>query len=73
MELEVDNSHLARKDEGDSLSATDSVPQNDHAVAEPVLIEQLQLQPHTIGEESFSGAEYQREDDHLKFVNKTSS
>src|SRR2546425_13331983 len=34
-----------------SVSATDSVPQNDHAVAEPVLVNQFQLQPHTIREE----------------------
>src|SRR5262245_6905172 len=55
------------------LVATDRIPQNDHAVPEPALIEQLQLQPHTIGEEPFSGAEYHRKDDHVKFVNKTSS
>jgi len=55
------------------LSATDTVPQSDHAVPEALLIEQLQLQPHTIREELFSGADYHREDDHLKFVNKTSS
>ena len=34
-----------------SVSATDSVPQNDHAVAEPLLVNQFQLQPHTIREE----------------------
>src|SRR5215510_2209254 len=39
----------------ESVSATDSVPQNDHAVAEPVLVNQFQLQPHTIREEPFSG------------------
>ena len=61
-----DNQDEVEKDEyqGDG-SATDSVPQNDHAVPEPVLIEQLQLQPHAIGKEPFSGADYHREDDHL--------
>jgi hypothetical protein len=46
-----------------SVSATDSVPQNDHAVAEPVLVNQFQLQPHTIREEPFSGADDRRADD----------
>lgn len=32
-------------------SATDGVPQNEQAVAEPALFDQLQLQPHTIREE----------------------
>src|SRR5215470_12949706 len=35
-------------------SATDSVPQKDHAVGESVLVDQFQLQPHTIREEPFS-------------------
>ena len=55
-----------------SVSATDSVPQNDHAVAEPALINQFQLQPHTIREVPFSGADDRRADEHLKLVNKTS-
>jgi hypothetical protein len=29
------------------------VPQKDHAVAEPVLVDQFQLQPHTISENRF--------------------
>jgi hypothetical protein len=53
-------------------SATDSVPQNDHAVAEPELVDQLQLQPHTIREEPFSGADDHWANDHLKLVDKTS-
>ena len=53
----------------ESVSATDSVPQNDHAVAEPVLVNQFQLQPHTIREELFSGADDRRADEHLKLVN----
>jgi hypothetical protein len=32
-------------------SATHYVPQKDHAVAEPVLVDQFQLQPHTVQEE----------------------
>jgi hypothetical protein len=55
-----------------SVSATDSVPQNDHSVAESMLVKQFQLQPHTIREEPFSGADDRRADEHLKFVNKTS-
>ncbi len=54
-----------------SVSATDSVPQKDHAVAEPVLVNQFQLQPHTIGEEPFSGADDRRAEEHLNLVNKT--
>jgi hypothetical protein len=46
---------------------------SDHAVPETLVIEQLQLQPHTIREKSFSAADYHGEDDHLKFVNKASS
>jgi hypothetical protein len=41
-------------------------------VAEPVLVNQFQLQPHTIREEPFSGADDRRADEHLKLVNKTS-
>ena len=53
-------------------SATDNVPQKDHAVAEPVLVDQFRLQPHTIREEPFSGGDDRRADEHLKLVNKTS-
>jgi len=53
-------------------SATDNVPQKDHAVGEPVLVDQFRLQPHTIREEPFSGADDRRADEHLKLVNKTS-
>jgi hypothetical protein len=38
----------------------DSVPHNDRAVAEPVLVNRFQLQPHTIREEPFSGADDRR-------------
>jgi hypothetical protein len=44
-----------------SKAKMDTVPQSDHAVPEALLIEQLQLQPHTIREEPFSGADYHRE------------
>ncbi len=54
------------------VSATDSIPQTDHAVAEPVLVKQFQLQPHSIREEPFPGADDRRADEHLKLVNKTS-
>jgi hypothetical protein len=43
------------------------VPQNDHAVAEPELVDRLQLQPHAIREEPFSAAD-DRANDHLKLV-----
>ena len=55
-----------------SVSATDNVPQRDHAVAEPVLVDQFQLQPHTIREELFSGADDRGADEHLNLVNKSS-
>src|SRR5215475_12433740 len=42
------------------LSATDSVPQKDHAVLEPLLVDQFQLQPHAIREEPFSTADDQK-------------
>jgi hypothetical protein len=51
-------------------SATDNVPQNDQAVAEPVLVKHLQLQPHAIREESFSATDDRRADEHLNLVNK---
>jgi len=54
-----------------SASATDSVPQNDRAVAEPVLVNRFQLPPHAIREERFQRRRAQA-DDHLKLVNKTS-
>jgi len=44
----------------------------DHAVAEPMLVDQFQLQPHTIREEPFSGADNRGADEHLNLVNKTS-
>jgi hypothetical protein len=46
---------------------------SEHAIREALVIEQLQLQPHSIREEPFSAADYHGEDDHLKFVNKASS
>src|SRR6516162_2051184 len=54
-----------------SASATDGVPQNGHAVAEPELADRLELQPHAIREEPFSTAD-NRANDHLKLVDKTS-
>ena len=51
-------------------SATDGVPQNDHTPAEAALVDQLQLQRHTIREEPFSGTDDHRADDHLKLVDK---
>jgi hypothetical protein len=53
---------------GDQFEATDGVPQNDHAVAEPALVDQLQLQSHTIREKPFSGADDHWADDPLKLV-----
>jgi hypothetical protein len=55
-----------------SVSATDSVSQNDHAVAEPALFNQFQLQQHTILEEPFSPADNRRADEHSKLAYKTS-
>jgi hypothetical protein len=40
---------------------------------EPVLVDQFQLQPHTIREEPFPGAELRGADEHLELVNKTSA
>jgi hypothetical protein len=37
-----------------SVSATDTVTQSDDAVAEPALVKQFQVQPHTVREEPFS-------------------
>ena len=37
-----------------------------------MLVDQFQLQPHTIREEPFSGADDRGADEHLNFVNKTS-
>ena len=45
------------------VSATDSVLQNDRPVAEAALVDQLQLQPHTIWEKAFSRADDHRADD----------
>ena len=53
-------------------AATDGVPQNDHPVAEAALVDQLQLQPHTIREEPFFGPDDRRADDYLKLVDKIS-
>src|ERR1700722_8538117 len=53
-------------------SATDNVPQKERAVAEPVLLDKFQLQPHTIREKPFSGADDRGADEHLNFVNSTS-
>jgi hypothetical protein len=55
-----------------SVSGTDSVPQKDDAVAEPVLVDQFQLQLHTIREDRFSGADDRGADEHLNCVNQTS-
>ena len=55
-----------------SVSATHSVPQSSHAVAEPSLVNPFQLQPHTMRKEPLPGADDRREDQRLKLVNKTS-
>jgi hypothetical protein len=54
-------------------SATHNVPQKDHAVAEPVLVDQFQLQRHTVQEEPFSGADDREADEHLNLVNQISA
>ena len=56
-----------------SVSATDSVTQCEDAVAEAALIEQLQLQAHTIREKPLPGVYDRGADIHLKLVNKTST
>jgi hypothetical protein len=38
-------------------SAADGVPQNNHALEQASLLEQLQIQAHTIREEPFSAAD----------------
>jgi hypothetical protein len=55
------------------MRPSNSVPQHERAVAEPVLVDQFQLQPHTIREEPFSVADDRRPDEHLKLVHKTSA
>ena len=47
------------------------VPQDDHTVAEPALLDQLQVQPHTIWEEPLSATDDYRTDEHLELVDKT--
>src|SRR5688572_12817363 len=52
-------------------SAVDGVPQDDHAVAEPALLDQLQVQPHTVRKEPLSATHDHGADDHLELVDKT--
>ena len=47
------------------------MPKDDHAVAEPTLLDQLQLQPHTIGEEPLAPTNDHGADDHLELADKT--
>ena len=51
---------------------SDGVPQNKPSVAEPLLIDQLQFQSHTIREEPFSASDDHGADDHLKLIDQTS-
>jgi hypothetical protein len=51
----------------------DAIPQDEHAVAEPALLEQFQVQPHTVREESLSTADDRGADDYLELVYQTSS
>jgi hypothetical protein len=52
-------------------SPADAVPQDEHAVAEPTLLEQLQVQPHAVRKEPLSAADDHGADDHLELVDKT--
>ena len=54
-----------------SVSMSEGVPQNNHSVAEPSFIDQVQVQPHTIREEPFSTADDHGADDHLELVDKS--
>jgi hypothetical protein len=50
----------------------DGVSQGDHAVAEPVLLDELQLQPRTVLEEPVSATDDSGTDDHLDLVDQAS-
>jgi hypothetical protein len=52
-------------------SAADGVPQNDDSIAEPSLLDQVQVQPYTIREEPLSASDDDGADDHLELVDKT--
>lgn len=48
------SSSSAPLDHSARISVADCVTQDDHAVAKPALLHELQVQPHTIGEEPLS-------------------
>jgi hypothetical protein len=52
-------------------SPADAVPQDEHAVAEPALLEQLQVQPDAVRKEALSATDDRGADDHLKLIDKT--
>src|SRR5207302_3857380 len=52
-------------------STADGVPQNDHTLTEASLLDQLEVKPHTLGEEPFSAADDHGADNHLELVDKT--
>lgn len=60
---------FVRKEKAGLQSAADGVPQNDHALAEASLLDQLQIQPHAIREKPFSAADDHGADDHLELGN----
>ena len=47
--------------------------ESDHTVAEASLLDELEVQPHTIREEPFSAADDHRADNHLELVDQTRS
>ena len=52
-------------------SAADCVPQNDYPITEALLLDQLEIQAHTIGEKPLSAANDRWADNHLELVDKT--
>ena len=53
------------------ISSSVLVPQDDHAIAEAALLDQRQVQPHTIGKEPLSSSHDHWADDHLELVHKS--
>jgi hypothetical protein len=52
-------------------SAADGVPQDDHTVADPTLLDQRQVQPYTVRKEPLSAADEHGANNRLELVDKT--
>lgn len=49
-----------------NLKFSDAVLQDEHAIAEPALLEQFQVQPHAVRKEALSAADDRGTDDRLQ-------